>query len=196
MQFARAADLARQGYDRSPATPIRVLLASQEGNAAALLGDAGRARAALARAEAAAAAVSPDSGVSAWSCSRPRQALFAMSVATRLLDADAALRAAATADAAWASGVPRVTGTWAQVRLGAGIARIIGGDLQGALAEITPVMTLPPEYRMATVTAYAAQIDKRLQQRRFRSDATAMQIRSAVREFSARALGRPGRGPA
>jgi hypothetical protein len=55
-------------------------------------------------------------------------------------------------------------------------------------------MTLAPEYRMATITAYAAQIDKRLQQRRFLRDATAMDIRSRVREFSARALTQPGHG--
>jgi hypothetical protein len=68
MRFASSADLARQGYDCSPATPIRVLLASQEANAAAFLGDVHRARAALLRAERASEAVQPDSGVSAWSC--------------------------------------------------------------------------------------------------------------------------------
>jgi hypothetical protein len=196
MRYAASAELARQGYDCSPATPIRILLASQEANAAALLADERRARAALARAEAATEVISPDSGVSAWSCSRPRQALFAMSVAIRLHDVVAALRAVQLADGAWAGGVPRVTGTWAQVRLGAGIARIIADDLQGALAEITPVMTLAPEYRMATITAYTAQIDKRLQQRRFAHNVTATDIRSRVREFNAEALAPPGRGPA
>ena len=87
-------------------------------------------------------------------------------------------------------------GTWAQVRLGAGIACIIADDLQRALAEITPVMTLAPEYRMATITAYTMQIDKRLRQRRFARDATAMEIRSRVCEFNAGALARSGREPA
>ena len=41
MRFANSAEeLARRGYDCSPATPVRILLACQEANAAALLGDA------------------------------------------------------------------------------------------------------------------------------------------------------------
>lgn len=196
MQYAASAELARQGYECSPATPIRILLASQEANAAALLGDERRAQQALTVAEAATEVISPDSGVSAWSCSRPRQSLFAMSVAIRFHNSDAARRAAQLADTAWASGVPRVTGTWAQIRLGAGIARIIADDLHGALAEIAPVMNLAPEYRMATITAYTTQIEKRLQRRPFLRDATAMAIRSRVREFNAKALTRSGRGSA
>jgi hypothetical protein len=193
-QFATSADLARQGYESSPATPVRVLLASQEATAAALLGDAPRARQALDRAEAAAVVIHPDSGMSAWSCSRPRQALFALSVAIRFQDATAALRAASMADTAWSSGVPRVMGTWAQVRLGTGIARTIAGDLDGAFTEVIPVMTLAPEYRMATITAYATQLDKRLQQRRFQRDPTAADIRALLREFNAQALPRPAAG--
>jgi hypothetical protein len=196
MQYAASAELARQGYECSPATPIRILLASQEANAAALLGDERRARQALIVAEAATEVTSPGSGVSAWSCSRPRQSLFAMSVVIRFHNSDAALGAAQLADTAWASGVPRVTGTWAQIRLGAGIARIIADDLHGALAEIAPVMNLAPEYRMATITAYTTQIEKRLQRRRFLRDSTAVAIRSRVHEFNAKALTRSGRGSA
>jgi hypothetical protein len=62
MRFARSANLAREGYDCSPATPIRILLASQEANAAALLGDLRRARAALVRAERAGKARPPRLG--------------------------------------------------------------------------------------------------------------------------------------
>jgi hypothetical protein len=191
MRFAVSADLAHQGYDCSPATPIRILLASQEANAAALLGDLHRARAALQRAERASETIRPDSGVSAWSCPPPRQALFALSVAIRAQDAASALTRAKAADAAWASGAARVTGTWAQVRLGAAIARIMTADLDGALAEITPVMTLAPEFRMATITGYTRQIDQRLRQRRFLRDGTAMAIRSRIRDFHAAALGEP-----
>jgi hypothetical protein len=196
MRFASSADLAREGYDCSPATPIRILLASQEANAAALLGDLRRARAALLRAERAGEAVRPDSGVSAWSFPPPRQALFALSVAIRAQDAASALAQASTADAAWASGAARVTGTWAQVRFGAAIARIMTADLDGALAEITPVMTLAPEFRMATITGYTRQIDQRLRQRRFLRDGMAMAIRSQIQDFHAAALGepRPGSG--
>jgi len=189
MRFASSAELARRGYDCSPAIPIRVLLASQEANAAALLGDLRRAKDALGRAEAAASdSIAPDSGVSAWSCPRPRQALFALSVAIQSQDADAALRAAEMADSAWAGGDAWVAGTWAQVRLGAGIARIMKDDLDGALIEISPALTLAPEFRMATITGYTWQIDKRLRQRRLLRNDTAVEIRGRVRDFNVAAL--------
>jgi hypothetical protein len=47
---------------------------------------------------------------------------------------------------------------------------------------------------MATIAA--AQIDKRLQQHRFLRDATAMDIRSRVRQVNAEALTQTGRGSA
>jgi hypothetical protein len=164
--FAESADLARQGFDHSPATTVRVLLACQEANSAAMLGDMRRAREALNRAETAAAGpIAPDSGTTAWSCPPPRQALYALAVAIRSGDPDAALRAAQMADSAWAAGIPRAAATWAQVRLAAGIAHIMKGDLDGTLAEFTPVLTLAPEYRMATITGYTSQMDQRVHSR-------------------------------
>jgi hypothetical protein len=183
--FALSADLARQGFDHSPLTSIRILLASQEAHAAAILGDTRRAREALHRAEdSAAGPIAPDSGTSAWSCPPPRQALFALAVAIRLGDPDSALRAVEMADAAWASGTPLVTATWAQVHLAAGIAHIMRGDLDGTLAELTPVLTLAPQYRMATITGYTSQMDQRLRQRRFRGNSLAMQIRQQICDFN------------
>jgi hypothetical protein len=188
-RFAEAADLARHGFDCSPPTTIRILLASQEANAAALLGDLRRAREALNRAEDSAAGhIEPDSGVSAWSCPPPRQALYALSVAIRFGDPVAALRAAEMADSAWASGIPRVEATWAQVRLAAGIAYIIKGDLDGVTKELAPVLSLPPDYRMATITGYTAQIEQRLRQRRFKGNVIATEIRDQIHDFDATAL--------
>ena len=94
-RLTESMDMARTGFACSPDAPIRVQLASQEANAAALLGDAALARQALARAERAAEFVTPDSGLSAWSFPITRQAVFAQSVATQLGDADAMLQAVA-----------------------------------------------------------------------------------------------------
>lgn len=89
-KYTQSADLARRGFDCSPPTQIRVWLASQEANAAGLLGDVRRAREALSRAERAAEHTDGmDTGTSAWSFPRPRQALFALSVATRTGDPEA-----------------------------------------------------------------------------------------------------------
>jgi hypothetical protein len=189
LRFEDSANLARQGFECSPPTTIRILLASQEAIAAALHGDMRRAREALNRAEdAAAGPIIADSGVSAWSCPPPRQALYALSVAIRSGDPDTALRAARMADSAWSSGVPRVTATWAQVRLASGIAHIMKSDLDGALEELTPVLDLAPQFRMATITGYTAQMNQRLQQRRFQGNVIAMEIRERIHEFNSAAL--------
>jgi hypothetical protein len=129
-----------------------------------------------------------DSGTSAWSCPRPRQALFALSVATRSWDPDTALRAADMADAAWASGDPWVASTWAQIRIGAGIAYAMKGALDGAAEQIGPMLTLPPEFRMATITRYLVDMDLRLQHRRFRDSAAAAELRGQIRQFNSAAL--------
>jgi hypothetical protein len=187
--FAESADLALQGFDCSPPTTIRVLLASQEANAAALLGDMRRAREALNRAEnAAAGPLTSDSDISAWSCPPPRQALFALSVAIRSGDPDTALRAAEMADSAWVSATPLVAATWAQVRLAPGIAYVMKGDLDGALKELKPALTLGPEFRMATITGYTAQMDQRLRQRRSQNSSIAVEIRQRIQEFDSAAL--------
>jgi hypothetical protein len=166
-----------------------MLLACQEANAAGWLGDFRRARQALERAEKVARGpLIADSGTSAWSCPPPRQALFALTVATRSGDADAALRAAQLADAGWASGDPWVAGTWAQIRIGAGIAYAMKGALDGAAEQIAPMLTLAPEFRVATVTRYLADMDRRLEHRRFRGSAVAAELREQIRQFNSAAL--------
>ena len=161
-RLTESMDMARRGFACSPDAPIRVQLASQEANAAALLGDAARAREALGRAERAAESVTPDSGLSAWSFPITRQAVFAQSVAAQIGDADAMLRAASVADAAWSAGVPKVSANWAQIRVSAGIAHLLNGSVDGAVAEVEPVLALPPGMRVATVTAYTERLRRRL----------------------------------
>ncbi|WP_371782219.1 hypothetical protein [Streptosporangium subroseum] len=188
-RYAVSADLALRGFECSPPTPLRILLASQEANAAGFLGDFDRAQQALRRAEETAAGpMSEDSGVSPWSCPRPRQALYALSVALQAGNPGAALQAAAMADAAWASGDPYVYGTWAQIRFGAGNAYVMMGDLHGAADQITPVMTMPPELRMATITNYLVEMDALLKDQRFNGSDIASDLRDQIQEFNSAAL--------
>lgn len=191
-RLIESAEAARQGYECSPAIPIRTQLASQEANAAALLGDFGRAREALKRAENAAEVVTPDSGKSAWSFAIGRQALFSLAVATETGDAEGALRAAHLADTGWASGEPYVPANWAQIRIGAGIAHLMQGNLDGVIEEVTPTLTLAPERRVATVTAYADRLRRRLNQPKYRSDKRALELQEQLREFHATALTEDG----
>lgn len=190
-RLPESADMARAGYELSPMAPVRVQLASQEANAAALLGDAGRAREALRRAERDAEICAPGSGLSAWSFSRGRQAIFALSVATHTGDPDGALRAAALADSSWAAGEPMVKANWAQIRVGAALAHIDRGDLDAAIDNVMPVLDIPPEFRVATVTAYTDNLARRLNDPRLLRTRAVTALRSQIREFSSAAL--PGK---
>ncbi len=183
-RHVESADLAHQGFRHSPATPVRIQLASQEANAAALMGDARRAREALSRAQTATETVEPDSGATAWSFPTPRQAIFALSVSTFTGDSSEALRAAAMADAAWQEGAPSVPANWAQIRVGAGIARLMQGDLDAAEAEVAPVFDLPVGLRVATVTAYTERLDRHLRHERFRRSPIAVDLREKLEEFT------------
>jgi hypothetical protein len=185
--FARSADLARRGYEASADTPVKVLLASQEASAAALLGDPARARQALGNAEDMACRMDAASEVSAWTCPSPRLALYALSVAIRLGDPDGALKAASEADAAWARGEPWLYGAWSLVRIGTAIAWVMKGDIDAAASNLGEVLALAPAFRISTVTGYLADLDSRLAQRRFAASAAASQLREQIASFTAAA---------
>ena len=184
----RSADLARQGYECASRSPVGVLLASQEASAAALLGDADRARRALRDAHDTAAVLpSADPGLSTWSCPRPRQALYALSVALHLGDPDGALRAADMADAGWAAGEPWLYGVWSLIRAGAGTAHVMKGDLDAAGSQSGAILNLDPPFRIATITGYLADMDLLLARRRFANDPKAGNLREHIRVFTAAA---------
>jgi hypothetical protein len=184
VRFVEAAELARRGFEVSGRTPVRTELAYREANAIALFGDAPRARAALQRAERAAEDLA-DEGTSAWSFSRQRQAIFALSVCLHTGDPDSALRAAATANASWDAGAAKVTATWAQVRAGAAMAYLLKNSLDGAAAQLAPVLELPPELRIQTVTGYLDEIGEMLAAPRFDGSALGVGLRRQIVEFNA-----------
>jgi tetratricopeptide (TPR) repeat protein len=187
-RLIESADMARIGFVCSGATPIRIQLASQEANAAALMGNIARAQEALGRAEVAAETIMTDSGTSAWSFPVGRQAIFALSVALQAGDPDTALRAAAKADASWKSGDPFNRANWAQIRVGAGIAHLMKGSLDAAIDEVTPVLALPPELRISTVTAYLEKLDRQLREPRFDGDSDVAALRQRIQDFNSAAL--------
>jgi transcriptional regulator with XRE-family HTH domain len=187
-RLVESADMARSGYEVSPQSAIRVQLASQEANAAALLGDATRARQALRRAETDAEALAPECRRSAWAFPQARQAVFALSVANHTRDPAGALRAAAMADASWKAGEPVIRANWAQIRVGAALAHLDLCDLDAATAEVAPVLKLPPELRVATVTAYTDNLSRRLAAPRLRGVRQAEELRAAALQFAAEAL--------
>jgi tetratricopeptide (TPR) repeat protein len=195
--YAAAADLARQGLeqypDHVPSVPMSVQLASYEANAAALDGDRARARKALARAGSIADRL-PATGqdLSPWSFPAARQAIFRLSVLLRTGDATGALKTAAAAEQGWAAGAPRNPSTWAQVRIGAAIAHLAQGSLDGAAEQVGPVLALPPEMRITTVTGWLADLDQVLSRPQFADSRLAGGIRREVHQFRADALREAG----
>jgi hypothetical protein len=187
--YATAADLARQGFEHGPVDPMSVQLAYYEANSAALLGDQYRARHALRRADQIAESL-PASGASGspWSFPAERKAMFRLSVLLRTGDPRGALAAAEAADRGWDSGDPYIPGTWAQIRIGAAIAHLQQDSLDGAAEQVSPMLTLAPEFRISTVTGYLAVLDGRLARPRFAASRTAQDLRQEIRGFQTAAL--------
>jgi transcriptional regulator with XRE-family HTH domain len=188
-RFDEAAALARRGYQYSPPAEARILLACQEANALQALGDLASAGEALTRAQRARdELVSGDELGSAWACPRPRQATYALQVALGANDHEWMLREVEAADDAWSEGDPWVYGTWSQIRIGAGIAHTMGGQVDGAAEEISPVLELPPELRVVTITGRLGAVERQLTERRYAGSRTALDLRDQIRDFRAGAL--------
>jgi hypothetical protein len=183
--YVAAAEFARRGFEVSGPSSTRIELAYREANAIALFGDAHRARAALRRAEHAAetlATTTPDTTV--WSFTPSRRAIFSLSIALHTGDADGALRAAAAAEAVWRNGAAKVPATWAQVRAGAAMAHLMLDSVDGAAAEVVPVLELAPEMRISTVTGYLDRLDQMLRSSRFADSQIAASLREQIRDFN------------
>ena len=55
------------------------------------------------------------------------------------------------------------------IRIGAGTAHVMKGDLDAAAGQLGAVTTLDPPFRIATITGYLADMDSLLAQRRIGS---------------------------
>jgi hypothetical protein len=183
--FVEAAEFARRGFEVSDPSPMKAELAYREATAIALFGDAPRARAALALAERTAETLNAGTrDASVWSFPPGRRALFSLSVALNTGDTAGALRAAATAEAGWNAGAPKALATWAQVRAGAAMAYLMLDSLDGAAAQIAPVLELPAEMRIETVTGYFRTLDQMLAQPHFAGSGQVAVLRQQISDFT------------
>jgi hypothetical protein len=188
-QYVRAADLASQGLQHGSPAPMTVQLACYEANTSALAGDASRARAAMHRAEEQAAELPVrEASSSPWSFPSERMTIFRLSVALHTGDLDGALLAASDAGPAWSNG-PHVPAAWAQIRIGAGIACLLKDEPDGAAEWARPVLGLPPGLRIATVTGWLADLDRRLADARYARVPMVAELRQQIREFTTTAPG-------
>jgi transcriptional regulator with XRE-family HTH domain len=189
-RYRHAAELASRGFELSPKTSRgRVLLAVSEATALQSCGDVTTAyeavdRARRAREEHPAA----DEAADAWSCTRARQATYALQVDLGARDPAAMLRSVQDADDAWTDGDQWVYGTWAQVRIGAALAHVMTGDPEGAAAELAPVFDLGAEYRVVTIIGRTAEVGRRLGHTRYQGDRRAADLAERIRAFQAGSL--------
>src|SRR6185437_3065013 len=100
--------------------------------------------------------------MSPWSFPEERMTIFRISVALGTGDHKQALLAASAWDTDAASSRPHVTAAWAQIRVGAAIARLDQGALDSAAEEVAPMLALPPEFRIATITGWLDDLRRRL----------------------------------
>jgi hypothetical protein len=190
-QFQQAADLARQGLQRSSASPMRVQLACYEANAAALAGDAARARAAMRHAEHTAAALpGVHASASPWSFPEERMTIFRLSVALHAGSPDDALREAWSASMNSSPTGQQVPAAWAQIRTAGAIACVLKDEPDGAVELVRPVLALPPDLRIATVTGWLADLDRHLGADRYTTVREAEDLRHQIHDFTATALPR------
>jgi hypothetical protein len=192
-QYVQAADLASQGLLHGAANAMRVQLACYEANAAALAGNHSRAADAMALARAVDTAIVPGQmTLSPWSFPSERMTTFRISVALAIANPVEALAAVTAWETEQDHSRPCVRAAWAQIRIGAAIARLGMGALDGAANEVAPVLALPPEFRITTVTGWLADLERRISARKYDGSPTAASLREQVRDFIAAAPQRQG----
>lgn len=190
---AKARDLARRGYECSPANSTRVLLACQEADAS----DQPGARDAMGRAvRAHEEIVRADDLAGVFACGEVRLANYLMGVYLQAGDLGAVLE---VADGAVASESGELVGygTRGQIQIGAGIAHLRAAELEGAAEQFAPVLALPLDQRLATLTGRLGTVVPMLSAPLYgqdrRASGLAEQIGAYCREAaSARALALPG----
>lgn len=185
-RHARALEYARHGRAVAPLGPERILLAACEAIAARSLGDRDGALAALHDAQKTRDALGAYTEPStAWTCPRPRQAVYALQIAAS--DAEM-LRLVQEADQYWSEGDPWVYGTWAQVRISAALAHVRRGDVDGAAEELREVLALGDEYRVTSITMRLGAVAHRLRDARWSGHPVAANLRESIRAFQSASL--------
>jgi len=188
----KARELARLGYECSPANSTRVLLACQEADAAGLpeAGDA-MGRALRAHSE----IIRQDDLGGVFECGEVRLANYLMGVYLRAGELRAVLDTASSAVAVAGESVGY--GTWGQIQIGAGIAHLRAGELEGAAEMFGPVLGLPLDRRLATLTGRLESVIPMLRAPAHRQDRTASGLAEQISAYcseavSGRTLALPG----
>ena len=111
-----------------------------------------------------------------------------MGVHLRAGNPAAALAEAETARQAYEQGEPWAYGTWAQICIGSGIAHLLAGRVDGAVNELAPILRMPPEQRLTTLTTRLGDVDRQLRHRRYDGSTEVATLRQQIADYRAQAV--------
>jgi tetratricopeptide (TPR) repeat protein len=158
-RYGEAAKHARRGYEYNPPGTLRVLLACQEADALQAIGKIEDAMEALTRSERTQDAIRTQDDVNEadelggiFGCGIARQSNYSIATYLRSGSMDQALLQVHRAETAWRDGEEWAYGTWAQVQIGAAIAHLMNGEMDGAALILRRILDEPAEKRLATLT--------------------------------------------
>jgi transcriptional regulator with XRE-family HTH domain len=182
--YLTAARIAAAAQRFTPNSTVTVMLACQEADAYAKLGDIVRADAALERAAREAdRVVGIDMIGGLLSCGPGRRAGYAATIRTVLGQHDKSLEAADWALDEFAADSRYGFGTVAQVHVTRMLAFAGIGEFDGAEAAVRPVLNLPPGRRLATITGRLRPFTRALNSPALRSSSVAAPLRAEIIEW-------------
>lgn len=185
-RLSEAIDLARAGQRFAGTTSVTVLLAAQEADAAAAMARPDDARTALASAADHRDRVSSSDAVGGLlSCGPARLSNYAAAVWLRIDRADDAIRDADAALDLYRTGDQRAYGTEMQLHVTRALGHLHNGAIDGAAEALGPVLTAPPEHRLATVAGRLADVSAALADPRFTASREAGTMQQAITAFRA-----------
>jgi tetratricopeptide (TPR) repeat protein len=186
-----SARLAGDGLRFASSDTARVLLASLSARAYARIGDADQAHAALHAAEDEREQAGQDEVGGLLGFSEAQQSYLAGSTHLWLKEPREAL--AASDRAVWLFDVgdrsERFYGAEMLALVDAATALVHSGDLEGAVDRLRPVLELPPEQRLDTVTSRLGEMRDSLRRSRYATSRPSVRIQRQIEEFRSSALG-------
>lgn len=157
--YRSATQYARNGLRYRATGTVLVILACQAADALKNSGEIAVAEQAIAMAHDLREQVAtPDEIGGLFSCGVARQTNYAVGVHLAAARARTALTAASEAECALASADQWAYGTWAQIRFGAALAHIMLDNVDGAAESLGPVLAMPPDQHLDTLTRRASEV--------------------------------------
>jgi transcriptional regulator with XRE-family HTH domain len=191
-EYRDAVDQANHGLAVAPATGVRVLLAAQVADAWATLGAEQLARAALTEVAAAREAQTDGDTVGGLlSCTQAREANYLSGVYQQLGAPDQAVATAGQALSLSQAQPVRSYATEAQIRLNLVDVFLDLDDLDAAADAFQPVLGLPPERRLHTLTSRVGRFAGPLAASRFAGNQTVQALRQQIASFTGDPLPTP-----